>query len=87
MSGMETVEVYLDADQMAGPNLMGTLHCQRSGKGELFSFKYDKTWIARAEAFAFDPDLALAEGNQYPSSDRSNFGIFTDSSPDRWGAC
>jgi serine/threonine-protein kinase HipA len=85
MAGMETVEVYLDADQMAGPNLMGTLHCQRSGKGELFSFKYDKTWIARAEAFAFDPDLALAEGHQYPSADRSNFGIFTDSSPDRWG--
>lgn len=85
MAAIQTVEVYLDADQMAGPVLMGTLHCQRSGKGELFSFKYDKAWIARAEAFAFDPDLALAEGHQYPSADRSNFGIFTDSSPDRWG--
>jgi serine/threonine-protein kinase HipA len=27
----------------------------------------------------------LGEGHQYPSADRSNFGIFTDSSPDRWG--
>jgi serine/threonine-protein kinase HipA len=85
MAGIETVEVYLDGDQMEVPSLMGTLHYQPSGKGELFSFKYDKAWIARAEAFAFDPDLALAEGHQYPSANRSNFGIFTDSSPDRWG--
>src|SRR3984957_17332722 len=85
MAAIETVEVYLDADQTAEPDLMGTLHCQRSGKGELFSFKYAKTWLAREEAFAFDPDLALDEGHQYPSADRSNFGIFTDSAPDRWG--
>ena len=85
MAGIETVEVYLDADQMTEPRFMGTLHCQLSGRGELFSFRYDKTWIARVEAFAFDPDLALSEGHQYPSADRSNFGIFTDSSPDRWG--
>lgn len=85
MPGLETVEVYLDLAKMTEPALMGTLHCQQSGKGELFSFKYDRTWIARTEAFVFDPDLALDEGHQYPSSDRSNFGIFTDSSPDRWG--
>ena len=85
MAGIETVEVYLDAGQRVEPDLMGTLHCQRSGKGELFSFKYEKTWLNQAEAFAFDPDLSLAEGHQYPSADRSNFGIFTDSAPDRWG--
>jgi serine/threonine-protein kinase HipA len=85
MAGIETVEVYLDAGQSTEPDLMGTLHCQQSGKGELFSFKYMKSWLDRAEVFAFDPDLALDEGHQYPSSDRSNFGIFTDSSPDRWG--
>ena len=85
MAAIETVEVYLDADQTAEPDLMGTLHCQRSGKGELFSFKYAKAWLDQAEAFAFDPDLTLGEGHQYPSADRSNFGIFTDSSPDRWG--
>jgi serine/threonine-protein kinase HipA len=85
MSGIETAEVYLDAGQKITPDLMGTLHCQRSGKGELFSFKYATAWLDQAEAFAFDPDLALAEGRQYPSADRSNFGIFTDSAPDRWG--
>src|SRR5580698_2356253 len=85
MAAIETVEVYLDAGQTAEPDLMGTLHCQRSGKGELFSFKYAKAWLDQAEAFAFDPDITLGEGHQYPSADRSNFGIFTDSSPDRWG--
>jgi serine/threonine-protein kinase HipA len=85
MADIETVEVYLDAGQRVMPDLMGTLHCQRSGKGELFSFKYATAWLDQAEAFAFDPDLALAEGRQYPSADRSNFGIFTDSAPDRWG--
>jgi serine/threonine-protein kinase HipA len=85
MAGIETVEVYLDAGQRVMPDLMGALHCQRGGKGELFSFKYATAWLDQAEAFAFDPDLALAEGRQYPSADRSNFGIFTDSAPDRWG--
>ena len=85
MAGLDTVEVHVDMETMAEPALMGLLHRQRSGKGELFSFEYAKDWIARAEAFAFDPDLALGEGHQYPSADRANFGIFTDSSPDRWG--
>ncbi len=33
MAGIETVEVYRDARQAADPHLLGTLHCQRSGKG------------------------------------------------------
>jgi serine/threonine-protein kinase HipA len=64
---------------------MGELHCQQSGSGEIFSFEYDKLWLARPELFAFDPDLALSSGDQYPAADRTNFGIFLDSSPDRWG--
>jgi serine/threonine-protein kinase HipA len=85
MTVWDSVEVHVDLQATAQPALMGMLHRQKSGKGELFSFEYDKAWLARAEAFAFDPDLALGEGHQYPSADRANFGIFTDSSPDRWG--
>ena len=67
MAGIETVEVYVDADQMTEPHLMGTLHCQLSGRGELFSFRYDKTWIARAEAFWFRQlDLAPFDGLNWP---------------------
>ena len=32
-----------------------------------------------------DPDLQLYPGRQYLDSTKSNFGIFLDSSPDRWG--
>jgi len=85
MADIETVEVSLDGGQSVEPGLMGILHRQWSGKGELFSFKHAKAWLDKAEAFAFDPDLTLDEEHQYPSADRSNFGIFTDSSPDRWG--
>jgi hypothetical protein len=38
MAGIEKVEVYLDAGQSLGPALMGTLHRQPSGKGEVISF-------------------------------------------------
>ncbi|HWG20346.1 MAG TPA: HipA domain-containing protein [Terracidiphilus sp.] len=85
MSRFDTVHVYADLERFAQPALMGELHCQQSRSGEIFSFLYDETWLTRAEAFAFDPDLSLVAGHQYPASDRANFGIFLDSAPDRWG--
>jgi serine/threonine-protein kinase HipA len=85
MGDLRTAEVYVDLERFGAPVLMGNLHCQRSGKGELFSFEYGRGWLDHPEAFAFDPDLALDQGHQYPAPDRANFGIFTDSSPDRWG--
>jgi serine/threonine-protein kinase HipA len=85
MARFDTVQVWVDLDHFAQPVLMGLLHCQRSGAGEIFSFEYKRSWLERREVFAFDPDLALAAGPQYPAPNRANFGIFLDSSPDRWG--
>jgi len=85
MPRFDTVQVYVDLARFGQPVWMGDLHCQQSGAGEIFSFQYDKSWLTRAEVFAFDPDLTLAPGHQYPAADRTNFGIFLDSSPDRWG--
>jgi serine/threonine-protein kinase HipA len=85
MPRYDTVQVYVDIERFTEPALMGNLHAQQSGTGEIFSFEYDESWLIRAEAFAFDPDLALVTGHQYPVADRENFGIFLDSSPDRWG--
>jgi serine/threonine-protein kinase HipA len=85
MSHFDTVHVYADLERFRQPALMGELHCQQSRSGEIFSFNYDGKWLAGAETFAFDPDLALVAGHQYPASDRAHFGIFLDSSPDRWG--
>lgn len=85
MPRFDTVQVDVDVDGSGRSALMGELHCQQSGSGEVFSFGYNKGWLERPEAFAFDPDLALSSGHQYPAADRTNFGIFLDSSPDRWG--
>lgn len=85
MPRFDTVQVCVDIDGSGQMAPMGELHCQQSGSGEMFSFEYDKHWLVRPEVFAFDPDLALSAGHQYPAQDRTNFGIFLDSSPDRWG--
>jgi len=85
MAGLEQVHVYLDLERYAQPVAVGVFHRQQSGAGEIFSFEYDRTWLERPEVFAFDPDLAMAVGHQYPAPNRKNLGIFLDSSPDRWG--
>jgi len=85
MTGFTTVEVCADLEGFTEPALMGSLHRQAAGSGEIFSFEYDRSWLQRDEVFAFDPDLALAHGPQYPAPNRATFGIFLDSSPDRWG--
>ena len=85
MPGLDTVEVCIDLERFDHPALMGRLHRQQSGAGEIFSFEYDPAWLEQPEVFSFDPDLALAAGHQYPALQRKNFGIFLDSAPDRWG--
>jgi serine/threonine-protein kinase HipA len=85
MARWSTVQVCLDLESFEEPLPMGSLHRQ-SGRGQnIFSFEYEQSWLEHEEAFAFDPDLALSPGLQYPAFGRSNFGIFLDSSPDRWG--
>ncbi len=85
MARFDTVQVCLDLERFERPVLMGALHCQSSGAGGIFSFEYSREWLDREEAFAFDPDLVLVTGQQYPAPQRANFGTFLDSSPDRWG--
>jgi serine/threonine-protein kinase HipA len=85
MAGFDTVEVCIDLERFGHPVLMGQLHRQQSGSGEILSFEYDSAWLEQQEVFSFDPDLALAAGHQYPAPQRKNFGIFLDSAPDRWG--
>jgi serine/threonine-protein kinase HipA len=82
---LETVSVFADLEHFEAPALMGSLRRQKSRTGDIFSFEYQPAWLRKPEAFSFDPDLALVNGPQYPVSGRPNFGIFLDSSPDRWG--
>ena len=76
----EGLEVWLD-DVDFGPLIhLGRLH--RVG-AESVRFEYSPLWLKNPAAFALDPELALAGGNFHPQD--SNFGIFMDSCPDRWG--
>lgn len=85
MADQDSVQVCVDLPDFAAPHLMGTLHRQAGTRGSVFSFRYAANWLEDSHAFAFDPDLALFEGPQYPAPDRGNFGVFLDSAPDRWG--
>jgi hypothetical protein len=66
MAGLDTVEVSIDLERFGHPALMGRLHRQQRGAGEIFSVEYDRAWLEQPEVFSFDPDLALAAGPQYP---------------------
>jgi len=77
--------VYADWMELEGPVLMGTLSVVHTKGREVFSFAYDKEWLKRGLAQSLDPDLQLFAGTQYLSTGKKNFGIFLDSSPDRWG--
>jgi serine/threonine-protein kinase HipA len=67
------------------PVPMGILHSEVLRGKEVFSFEYDPDWIYCKQFQALDPDLLQFKGKQYMSADKLNFGIFLDSSPDRWG--
>ncbi|PCJ80583.1 MAG: toxin HipA [Flavobacteriales bacterium] len=64
---------------------MGILRSEKSKGEEVFSFEYSESWLKSGYAQEIDPDLKLYAGTQYVNDGKSNFGLFLDSSPDRWG--
>lgn len=84
---LERTEIFVYAhwDGIEAPFLMGSLYATPSRGKEIFSFEYYKGWLQSDYAQIIDPDLQLFEGAQYLNDEKSNFGIFLDSSPDRWG--
>ncbi|MBS2101304.1 type II toxin-antitoxin system HipA family toxin, partial [Carboxylicivirga linearis] len=46
---------------------------------------YDKDWLQRGFNHLLDPNLQFYSGLHYADEDQGNFGLFLDSSPDRWG--
>lgn len=81
----EPVLAYADWVGLEGPTLMGILYSTRTRGKEIFSFEYDVAWLKNGKAQDLDPDLQFYSGPQYLNEIKSNFGIFLDSSPDRWG--
>jgi len=68
------------------PQLLGTLFVDHIRGKESYSFEYDTDWLKKSKyAISLDPALQMFAGRQYPLGDKDIFGIFADSSPDRWG--
>ncbi len=67
------------------PTLLGKLYSTIVKGNEVFSFEYSDEWLKSKFAQVIDPDLELFSGPHYLDDKKNNFGIFLDSSPDRWG--
>jgi serine/threonine-protein kinase HipA len=79
------IQVFAHWKELEKPTLMGILSAAYTRSKEIFSFAYSKNWISSESGQYLDPELKLFEGPQYLSEEKNNFGIFLDSSPDRWG--
>jgi serine/threonine-protein kinase HipA len=82
---MKDIIVYADWQGLPISQEMGALSARTLRGKEVFSFSYTDEWLLSAQAQELDPDLKLYEGPQYLADDKPNFGLFLDSSPDRWG--
>jgi serine/threonine-protein kinase HipA len=76
----EQIWVWLDDPAYGSLQQIGTL--SRGDRGSI-RFSYEADWLKHAHAFPLDPELDLTAGEFFPGD--SNFGVFMDSCPDRWG--
>lgn len=80
------ITVFADWQEQGEPRIIGLLRVEVVHGKETFSFEYESSWLEGESAMLLDPDLRLFQGPQYLNDrDKPNFGLFLDSSPDRWG--
>lgn len=79
------IYVYMDWFEFEEPIFMGVLHSEVIRGKEVFSYENDPGWLKQTRFRSLDPDLSEFVGKQYLPTDKSNFGLFLDSAPDRWG--
>jgi serine/threonine-protein kinase HipA len=80
-----TIQAYAHWAKLDRPTLIGYLNATQLRGKEIFYFQYSDDWLKSGLVQNLDPDLQLYLGPQYLAEGKSNFGIFLDSSPDRWG--
>lgn len=85
MAQQKDIYVYMDWFESDEPIFMGILHSEVIRGKEVFSYENDPDWLIHPHFRALDPDLSEFTGKQYLPADKSNFGLFLDSAPDRWG--
>jgi serine/threonine-protein kinase HipA len=81
----DQIYVYTDNHEHKDPIFKGILSVSMVRGKEIFSFEYDSDFLKSDFAIELDPNLKLFKGTQYLPNDKTNFGIFMDSAPDRWG--
>ncbi len=79
------IYVYAHWAGMREPLPMGELRAELIRGKEIFSFNYYNEWLKTNTSQNLDPQLYLFSGAQYATDEKPNFGVFLDSSPDRWG--
>lgn len=81
------INVYADWIEGRSPERLGVLRGRPGRSGELFDFTFDDDALndKALKSQTLDPDLGLFAGPQFPPPGRTLFGMFKDSSPDRWG--
>lgn len=83
MTAESAVEVVVE---IGGEDVLaGRLWSHRRRRTESATFAYDDGYLARPDAYALDPALALVTGQQQTLTGRATFGAFSDTAPDRWG--
>jgi serine/threonine-protein kinase HipA len=82
---MKKIEVWADWHFLPSAQKVGILTVSVTRGREIISFEYDRTWIKGKYKFQIDPQLLLYEGPFHATDGAENFGVFLDSSPDRWG--
>ncbi|MFJ2713858.1 MULTISPECIES: type II toxin-antitoxin system HipA family toxin [unclassified Pseudomonas] len=84
---MTLIAVYADWESLNGARRLGFLHARKTRNTNVFEFEYDPKALADPELnfTTLDPRIGLFQGRQFPGQHQSRFGIFADSSPDRWG--
>lgn len=75
----QTKTIYVYKDEL----FVGNLYVDYIRGEETYSFEYDETYLSNIDNLKIDINLPLYKGRQY--SNNGLFGIFEDSSPDRWG--
>ena len=80
----KSILVY-DDFSFDNPCLLGTLFVNTIRGTENYSFEYSDFWLKETNySVRIDPELPLVRGRIFPDS-KSLFGLFADTSPDRWG--
>jgi len=80
----ERVAVFLDAVELGPMRKIGVLRQVGRRPNAPVMFAYDPNWVQDPAFFVVDPSHQPYGGEQIPP-DGGLAGIFTDTSPDRWG--